>query len=265
MIRAARVSAKAAALLAVSAYCAAAASLGAFFLARLGGPLRERRALAHRVRMMGLWSRGCLRALSVRVETKGPLPPPALLVSNHLSYLDVLVLGSRAPGIFVSKAQVRRWPFFGWVAAAGGTIFLERGRKRALVGVLASIPKRLEAGLRVALFPEGTTTPGAGILALKPGLLAQAARARLPVYWACLCYRTPEDPALAASRVCWWGNAEFFPHLMGVCALKSVEAKVVFGNAPVASADRKRLAARIREAMLRSFTPTSLSPEPANP
>ena len=74
-------------------------------------------------------SRRTLRVFSVEFESRGPLPPAGLLVCNHLTYLDILVLVALTPAVFVSKAEVQNWPVFGWFAKRSGTLFVDRTRR----------------------------------------------------------------------------------------------------------------------------------------
>src|SRR6185369_10489209 len=118
------------------------------------------------------WARLILWLLAVRVEASGAPPrPPFLLVANHLSYLDVLVLASRLPSVFVSKAEVRRWPLLGPICTALGTIYIDRGQRRDIPRVMAEIEAALDSGLGVVFFPEGTSSKGETVAPFKPSLL----------------------------------------------------------------------------------------------
>jgi len=204
-----------------------------------------------------LWGRGMARACSVRVVTDGPQPPRgALVVSNHLGYLDIPVLSSVIPMVFVAKAGLRRWPFWGFAASVGGTIFVNRSTKRDVLRVRGEMGAAQALGSSVIVFPEATSTAGETILPLKPALLADAAAQGTPVYWLTLSYRTPAGCPSARDRVCWWGDTGFVPHVLGLFALRRIHCTVRFGDHPVRSADRKVLAAELRRAMLQRFEPT---------
>ena len=215
-----------------------------------GRRARSRRKAMHR------WGRGMMRTTGVRVVTEGVAPPEGvLIVSNHLSYLDIAVLASVVPMVFVSKAGVRRWPFWGFMAALGGTVFVDRSRKRGVVPALAGIRRALDRDDRVIVFPEATSTRGATILPFKPALLAAAAAHAEPVHWMTLTYGTPPESPPARDRVCWWGDMGFVPHALALFALRRVRCTVRFGDAPVRSTDRKALAVALRSAMLKRFEP----------
>jgi len=187
------------------------------------------------------WILGWLRT---DVDVAGPLPsPPFLLVANHLSYLDVLVLASRLPGcVFVAKADVQSWPLLGPICKGFGTIFIDREDRRDIPRALSRIETALTEGAGVVLFPEGTSTQGATVASFRSPLLALPARAASPVHAAAIGYRSPE--------VCWWGDAELLPHLLHLCEMPRIQAKVCFCDAPISSDDRKRLAEELRAAVL---------------
>lgn len=121
--------------------------------ARTGGPLRL--YLAQR------WLARLLAVLKVRVTVTGEVSPrPVLMVANHVSWLDVAVLGATLPATFVAKAEVGRWPLLGWLAHRGGTLFLSRGVRASSRALADAMTFRLRRGESVALFPEATTTCG---------------------------------------------------------------------------------------------------------
>lgn len=177
------------------------------------------------------------------------------MVSNHLSYLDIIVLGSLLPVVFVSKSEVRNWPFVGLVATMAGTIYVDRGRKRDALRVLAHMQAALDRGDGVVLFPEATSTEGATILPFRTSLLAGAARLGSSVRWLTLSYRTPPGAPAARDRVCWWGDAGFVGHFLRLCGLRRIDCAVHFGDPPARSSDRKALGRVLRDAMLREFQP----------
>lgn len=202
------------------------------------------------------WGRFVVAALRVRVERRGTPPRGGfLLVANHLGYLDIPVIASQVPVIFVSKAEVADWPVIGWIARSVGVVFLERERKRDLPRVAERIAAELSHGNGVVLFPEGTSSRGAEVLAFRPSLLDPAARAGLPVSYAALSYRTPEGSPPASEAVCWWGDMTFGGHALRLLGLPWIEAEVAFGDAPVVDTDRKSLAQRLWQAVRLRFEP----------
>lgn len=203
-----------------------------------------------------IWGRGLMRVLGIRVVTEGqPHPAGVLVVSNHLSYLDIPVLDSVMPMVFVARADLRRWPFWGYMANLGGTIYVDRATKRDVLRVRRDMQDALVRGNRVIVFPEATTTGGETILPLKSALLADAAARGSPVHWLTLSYRTPPDGPAARDQVCWWGDSAFAPHMFGLLALRRVDCIVRFGDAPVRSRDRKAMARELGRRMLAGFEP----------
>jgi 1-acyl-sn-glycerol-3-phosphate acyltransferase len=203
------------------------------------------------------WARGLLRILRIRVTSQATPPtPPFLLVSNHLSYLDVIVLASLTDTVFVAKREVRGWPLFGAAANAIGCIFVDRDSPRDAIRVGEAMRDRYQAGQGVVLFAEGTSTDGSSVQELRSALLNWPASEQLPVHTVALSYHTgPNDPP-ASQSLCWWGDMSFLPHLAGVCRLGPSEARVKFGTRTVSAPDRKELATLLRSAILSDFTPS---------
>ncbi|CAN1496912.1 PlsC 1-acyl-sn-glycerol-3-phosphate acyltransferase [Burkholderiaceae bacterium] len=129
------------------------------------------------------WSRDMLRIMGVQLEVRGQAPTtgPCLLVSNHISWLDILVINAAQPVRFVSKADVLRWPLIGQLVAGAGTLFIERESRRDALRMVQLMAERLQAGDRVAVFPEGTTGDGRGLLPFHPNLLQSAIAADAPI------------------------------------------------------------------------------------
>ena len=113
------------------------------------------------------------RAVGARVRIEGsPLPRDVFFIANHVSWLDILVLGGATGAAFISHDGVAGWPFVGWLARQNNTIFVARTDRRAVAGQIAQLQDALRRHQPVALFPEGTTGGGNGLLPFKPALLA---------------------------------------------------------------------------------------------
>ncbi len=111
--------------------------------------------------MLNWWTRMVCRVVGVRVRVIGTaLKGPVLIVSNHISWLDIVVLHSTAAMSFVSKAEVARWPFIGYLARLSDTIFHERGSQNSASNASDAMSERFEQGGRIAIFPEGGIAPG---------------------------------------------------------------------------------------------------------
>jgi 1-acyl-sn-glycerol-3-phosphate acyltransferase len=233
----------------------ATAYLAAVVGSALALPLPRRRA-RWRHFCFRWWSRSLLAVMGARVETTGTAPePPFFLVTNHLSYIDVLVLASRVDAVFIAKSDVDGWPIIGALCRSVGTLFVDRRVGRDLPRVIAAIDKTLAAGQGVALFPEGTSTRGEDVARFHPSLLEVAARARHPVSYASLGYSTPDGAAPAHLAVCWWGDMELPGHLWDLLSLPGFRANLAFGDERIQDDDRKLLAARLWRAVDGLFTP----------
>lgn len=205
-----------------------------------------------------VWHSQACAALAVRVRVVGEIPPlGAFVVSNHLSYLDISVIGSVLRTVFVSKAEVAGWPMIGLLASAGGTIYVERKRKRQLAGVNRAIGAALERGDGVVVFPEGTSTRGAEVTPFRPSLLAPAADAGIEVHCATLHYATVAGDPPAHLAVCWWGDMRFTPHVRELLKLERVDATLTFHAEGASARDRKELAESARAIVNARFRPVA--------
>lgn len=128
------------------------------------------------------WSRDLLALLGVRLQMSGGSPQRGdLVVANHVSWLDIYVINAIAPCAFVAKDDVRAWPLIGWLCQRTETIFIVRGSVRAAQSTRAEIAATLASGRTVAVFPEGTTSPGRDVLPFHSALLQGAVDAAVPV------------------------------------------------------------------------------------
>jgi 1-acyl-sn-glycerol-3-phosphate acyltransferase len=196
------------------------------------------------------WLIRTLAILGVEIEVDGEaIRGPALLVSNHVSWLDIPVLGSLRELHFLSKAEVRDWPLLGPLAAAAGTLFLRRGRGEARRR-RADIAHQLGRGRTVLVFPEGTTTDGRAVKRFHGRLLGAAGDAGVPVQPVTVryCTETGEiDPAVA-----FIDDDEFSHHLWHLMLRDRIRVRVTF-HEPLVSrgdeADTDALADEAREAV----------------
>jgi 1-acyl-sn-glycerol-3-phosphate acyltransferase len=206
------------------------------------------------------WGRALIRTLGARVEIEGPVPePPFLLVSNHLSYVDIPLLASILGCNFVARHDVRTWTGMGTAARLVGTVFVNRRNRRDAVRVIDEIHRRLDQGRGIVIFPEGTSTRGDRVYPMKSSLLAVAAIDNHPVYYCSVSYRTASGMPSAETLVCWWGDMQLGPHLRELCRADGFDATVRIGPEPIQESDRKRLADRLHAAITASFTPVMTS------
>ena len=183
--------------------------------------------------------------LGVRIRDRGrPTTTPALVVANHVSWLDIVVLGATLPVVFVAKAEIRRWPVLGWLAALAGTLFIERGGKHAAETVARTMAKCLGAGVSVAVFPEGTTTDGHRVRRFHPRLLAAAQEARVPIQPVALCY--PHVRGVHPA-VPFTDGDTFLRSALRVLGARHIDAEVTFCPPLPPEEDRRRLAQRAHD------------------
>lgn len=134
------------------------------------------------LRRVGWWSECMLRRLGIDLYSEGePHRSATLVVANHVSWLDILAINAVHPSRFVSKSDVRHWPLIGWLVACGGTLFIERERKRDALRVVHQVADALKKGQTIALFPEGTTSEGHGLLPFHANLLQAAVSTGTPI------------------------------------------------------------------------------------
>ncbi len=203
-----------------------------------------------------VWSKALCRIFGVRVTVRGPAPkPPFFLVSNHLSYIDIFVLGTQLPCVFVAKAEIDGWPIFGAISRSVNTIFIDRRSKRKLPQILARIEEALGAGQGVVIFPEGTSGAGDCVMPFRSPLLEFAMSSAEGVHHATINYRSPAGEAPTHLSVSWWGDMPLGAHLREFLWLPHVEASIHFGDAPVRGDDRKLLTAELHREVVARFEP----------
>ncbi|WDZ85090.1 lysophospholipid acyltransferase family protein [Micromonospora cathayae] len=205
------------------------------------------------------WARGTTRACGARLVVRGRPPRgPALLVANHVSWLDVVALLALGPARMVAKREVRGWPLVGPIARAAGTVFVDRSRPRELPATVRRVADLLRAGRTVAVYPEGTTwcgsadpahvPPRRGFRAAMFQAAVDAGAAVVPVRISYRCAGTG-TPTTAPAFV---GEANLWRSVRRVLAARDLVVQVAVGAAlhPTPEADRRRLA-RTAESALR--------------
>jgi|SoiMethySBSTD1v2_1073268.scaffolds.fasta_scaffold42886_3 1-acyl-sn-glycerol-3-phosphate acyltransferase len=223
----------------------------------------RRLALRAAVRVQRLWAGALLRVLGIEVHREGnPSAGPALVVANHLSYLDILVLGVHFPGRFVAKSEIAGWPGLGHLARSVGTIFVTQRRDRDVVRVDREMERTLAAGVSVLLFPEGRSSGGRTVARFHSSLFDSAARGRIPCLAVAMHYETPLDPWTPAATVCWWGGMGFWRHAWTLVGLRRIVSHVRVAPRAHVDEDRKRLADATRASLLEQFVPLRQVPVP---
>lgn len=199
-------------LFAVSCLFPAAGLCGA----RAAERLRGRIAIA--------WYSLLARILNVKVRRTGAtMATPGLTVGNHISWLDIVVLGAQAPFNFIAKREVAEWPVVGYLGRRVGTLFVSRGDRDSTLDTAEEMTWRLRRGRRLLLFPEGTSSRGDTVLRFHARLFQPALLAQAPVQAVAIAYRGE-----AAQLAPFVGDDDFLPHLWRLLALPEIEVDLVF-------------------------------------
>ena len=203
-------------------------------------------SLTDRGRWLSRWSQRGLQSMKIEVVSTGTPPTQGLWISNHLSYLDVMVLASVSPTTFLSKVEVKSWPIVGWFVDFAGTLYIRRESKRELVRLQTAFTEVWDQGSLLTLFPEGTTTNGEECLPFHPSLLqpaCQQGQSVTPVHlrYECRGGDVSED-------VHFWRDMTFLPHLMRLLCVANIRAEVRMGiPRETRGQDRKKLAATLHQ------------------
>jgi 1-acyl-sn-glycerol-3-phosphate acyltransferase len=209
----------------------------------LAGTVVPRARTAVRRGLARFWARGVARIASIEIQVEGEVPSEReLWVSNHLSYLDPIVLLSVRRLVFLAKSEVRSWPGLGIGGHMAGTLFIDRVRLRDLLRVIPEMMAVLDRDESVLFFPEGTSTHGGVLLPFRSSLFEAAARSGTPVRCVSLHFETrPGDPP-AWESVCWWGDMTFLDHAFRLLCVRGVRARIDIAPKPIQwSTDRKAL------------------------
>ena len=200
------------------------------------------------------WSSRFLKVLGVDLEVIGRGPSVraegALLAANHVSWLDIHLLHSLLPARFISKAEVRNWPLFGFLARASGTVFLVREKKSDAVRVNQIMASHLRDGDCLALFPEGTTSSGRELLPFYPSLFQPAVDAAAQVWPVRIRYLAADgSPCLDAA---YFGDMTLGESVLKVLRLKGLRAQVTFLPPIPSPGLARRALAQAAEAAIRA-------------
>ena len=186
-------------------------------------------------RLVQLYSRSMLKFLNVtciiEAEPGRDFDTHAgmLIIPNHMSYLDVLVINALFPAVFVTSREIEQTPVLGQITTVAGCTFIERRHKQSLHRDIDRLSALLNDGVNVTLFPEGTTTAGDIMLPFKKSLFEAAIRSKARVVPVCLRYETINgEPFSRANHdtVAWYGDMSFLPHLLKLVSVSEITVRL---------------------------------------
>ena len=198
-----------------------------------------------------VWSLGMLRCIGIALIVKGKpaLNGPLLLVANHMSWLDITALHAARFCRFVSKADIKKWPFIGMLASGIGTLFIERESRRDAMRVVHHMTASLQAGDVLGVFPEGTTSDGSGLLPFHANLFQAAIAANAPVQPVALQFIDTRT-GLRTTAPCYVGDDTLMESVWRALTATNIAVVIHFGEPQSADGrDRRALAVALRQAV----------------
>jgi 1-acyl-sn-glycerol-3-phosphate acyltransferase len=178
------------------------------------------------------WAEKCLRTLGITLRINGPVPASfqhnTLLISNHISWLDIIALTACTPPRFIAKQEIRHWPLIGWMTYLGGTLFIDRSNRRDASRVNRQMAEALKNGDCLAVFPEGTTSTGTGLLPFKSSLFESAVMAQSRVQPVSIRY-LDQDGGLSTAPS-YAGDTTFFQSLVRLLQMKVMIAEISYSQ-----------------------------------
>ena len=199
------------------------------------------------------------RVLGFRVECQGQIPTggACLLVANHVSWIDIIILSAVMPLSFIAKREVAQWPFFGKLAKLQRSVFIDRDRRHKTADSRDELQGRLAGGDVLVLFPEGTSGDGSSVLPFKSSFFA-AAGSGVAVVPVSIAYTHGWNMPLTRRNrplYAWYGDMDLVPHLWEALASGPLAVKIVFHEplAGAAARSRKDLAAEAEHLVRRGL------------
>ena len=210
---------------------------------RLGAEQRQQRTQA--------WSLVMLRCIRVQLIVKGnpSLNGPLLLVANHMSWLDITALHAARFCRFVSKADIKKWPFIGLLASGIGTLFIERESRRDAMRVVHHMTASLQAGDVLGVFPEGTTTDGSALLPFHANLFQAAIAGNAPIQPVALQF-IDTLTGQRSTAPCYVGDDTLARSVWRTLTASNIAVVINFGEPQFAEGrDRRALAKAMQQAV----------------
>lgn len=226
-------------------------------LANLFPASRRRRAIS---RVVSYFSARGLQTVGIRTTGTARVPSGgSLVVANHLSYLDILVMASFFPAVFVTSLDLGKESIIGSICRIAGCVFVNRRSPFGLQKEIAEIARLINEGHTVVIFPEATTSDGRGVAQFRSALLEAAGQAQAPIQPLCFNYRDVDGEPLSAEnrdRMFYYGGMTFFPHVFRLTAITSATVEVT-PLPPVmpGTRNRKDAARTVEDAIRAAYRP----------
>jgi lyso-ornithine lipid O-acyltransferase len=217
----------------------------------LGVSCKPTNAKCYRDKLKLTWLKWFGAILNLHITVKGEIPIKAhLLVSNHISWLDIIVLGCFFPAHFVAKSDILAWPVIGYLARQGGTVFVRRGNKQQAKAIAEEIVWLLKQDSTVIAFPEGTTTRGDAVLPFHASLFQSALLTKKSVQPIAIQYE-----GATKEFAPFIGEDTFIPHLLRMLTLDKIDVCVTFlPTIATAGRSRQSVSAEARAMILENVT-----------
>jgi 1-acyl-sn-glycerol-3-phosphate acyltransferase len=186
-------------------------------------------------RLIKIFALSLVRVINIKVKVSGDIRPysangkGAFFVSNHLSYVDGLVLGALFPLIYISKSELKKWPLIGPMTEFSGTLFIDRQRKNHIADYVNRIADVLKEGVNILFFPEGTSTNGEAFLPFKASFFEAPLRAGAPLVPVSINYHSIDSLAVNRTNrdsVYWYGEMTFADHFFRLLACRRIDVEV---------------------------------------
>lgn len=196
-----------------------------------------------------LWSKGISRIIGLKIHIHGKIPRSSsggLVVSNHLSYIDILAHGSTLPLRYSPKSDIMNWPVLGWYIGLSRPIWINRKAKHTSKKALREFTKTMRKGIYLVVYPEGTSSDGkSGVLPFKSTSFEAAVTGDAPIIPLITRYKEDEEGPIA-----WYGDMTLLPHAWKILKMHSIEAHLYFLE-PIYAKDRprKELASYVHDVM----------------
>lgn len=224
----------------------------------ISNPILRRQRLCENIQDNAQFS---LSLLGLDLTVRGVVPSGKfLMVSNHMGFMDILILASQVPMTFVTSVEMRDTPFLGWITDMGACLYVERRSRASIRRELEQIAQALREGFRIVLYPEAQSTNGEQVLPFKRTLLMAAAIAEVPIQPVVVNFRSIDGEEFSTKNrdsVCWYGDMSFVSAIFKTFETTSIEAEIEFLPMVKSSPDTERgeLADTLHKMISSKFTP----------